>query len=465
MRAIHWFRHDLRLRDNAALSAAAASADELIPLFVLDDRLLGPLEPASPRTRFLLDCVARLSRDLEARGSRLVVRRGDPVAELAKLVAETRAGLVTFGRSYSPAAVRRDARARAAASKEGARIAETKDHVVFESREVLSREGRPYAVYSPYRRAWERAWAASPQEPLRVPKLPPVAAGVASTALPDVPTGSARIPAGGEDAAQRRLTRFLDTALSDYERLRDRPDQDATSRLSPHLRFGTISARACIHAARTWAAQDRRCAAAAHRWIDELVWRDFYWAILAENPRVATESYRREFDAVRWNDDEEGFRAWCEGRTGFPIVDAGMRQLARTGWMHNRVRMIVASFLTKDLLVDWRRGERHFFRMLVDADRASNNGGWQWAASTGTDPQPYFRIFNPVSQGERFDPDGAYVARFVPELASVPRRFVHRPWDAPTPPAGYPPPIVSHTERRILALRRYEAARRDRPVP
>ncbi len=462
VRAIHWFRHDLRLRDNAALCEAAARCDELIPLFVLDDRLLGTLDPASPRARFLLDSLARLARDLASRGSRLVERRGEPVAELEKLLAETRAELVTFGRAYAPAALRRDVRAREAARRAGARVVETKDHVVFESHEVLSREGRPYAVYSPYRRAWERAWADAPAAPLRIPRLPPAPAGIASAALPEAPTGGARIPTGGEAAAQRRLARFLESDVSGYDRLRDRPDLDATSRLSPHLRFGTISARACVDAAQERAASEPRAAAGARRWVDELVWRDFYWAILAENPRVATGSYRTEFDRIRWNDDEEGFRAWCEGRTGYPIVDAGMRQLAQTGWMHNRVRMVVASFLTKDLLIDWRRGEAHFFRMLVDADPASNNGGWQWAASTGTDPQPYFRIFNPVSQAERFDPDGAYVLRFVPELAKLPLRFVHRPWDAPTPPRGYPTPIVSHSERRILALQRYEAARRER---
>jgi deoxyribodipyrimidine photo-lyase len=462
MRAIHWFRHDLRLRDNAALTAAAEQSDELVPVFILDDSLLHGGRSGEPRTRFLLDSVARLAGALEARGSRLVLRRGEPGAELEKLLHETHAEILSFGRAYAPAALRRDARVRAAAARAGARVIECKDHVVFESREVLSTQDRPFAVYTPYRRAWERAYEQDPQTPLRAPKLPPAPAGIVSVALPEAGPaheGAAEIPTAGEAAAERRLARFLDGRVGDYERLRDVPAEDATSRLSAHLRFGTISARTCIHAAREVAAVDRAAAAGARKWIDELVWREFYWAILTEHPRVTRESYRREFDCVRWNDDPEGFAAWCEGRTGYPIVDAGMRQLARTGWMHNRVRMIVASFLTKDLLIDWRRGEEHFYRLLVDGDPASNNGGWQWAASTGTDAQPYFRIFNPVSQGERFDPGGRYVRRFAPELAGVPDRFVHRPWEAASPPADYPAPIVSHAERRILALQRYEAAR------
>jgi deoxyribodipyrimidine photo-lyase len=459
VRAVHWFRHDLRLRDNAALCAAAADASELLPVFVLDDRLLHGDRSGEPRTRFLLDCVARLAADLASRGSRLVLRHGDPVAEIEKILQETHADLLSFGRAYAPAAMRRDARVRALAARAGVRVIETRDHVVFESRDVLSTQDRPFAVYTPYRRAWERAFEADPQAPLRVPRLPPAPRGIASAALSSPAPGTAEIPTGGEAAAERRLARFLDTAVARYAERRDFPAEDATSRLSPHLRFGTVSARTCVHLAREVAAVDGAAAAGARKWVDELVWRDFYWAILAEHPRVATQSYRREFDQVRWNDDEPGFEAWCAGRTGYPIVDAGMRQLAQTGWMHNRVRMICASFLTKDLLVDWRRGEAHFYRLLVDGDPASNNGGWQWAASTGTDAQPYFRIFNPVAQGERFDPEGRFVRRFVPELTRVPDRFVHRPWEAPSPPADYPAPVVSHAERRVVALARYEAAR------
>ncbi len=246
---------------------------------------------------------------------------------------------------------------------------------------------------------------------------------------------------------------------------RDRPDRDGTSRLSPHLRFGTISIRRCVQQALALATDEPSAAAGATKWLDELIWREFYAALLAEHPRVLGGAFRREFAAVAWNDDDAGFRAWCEGRTGYPFVDAAMRQLLQTGWMHNRARMIVASFLTKDLLLDWRDGERAFMRHLVDGDPASNNGGWQWAASTGTDAQPYFRIFNPVLQGRRFDPDGAYVRRYVPELRDVDLAFVHTPWQAPSPPRDYPPPIVDHAERRIAAVARYEAARASGKPP
>lgn len=457
-RSVHWFRHDLRLRDNAAL-AAAAEADELIALFVLDDALLEGSRSGAPRVRFLLASLEQLAKDLEARGSRLVVRRGDPASEIARLLDETKADRLCFGRSYAPAALRRDERVRAVATKRGVRVVETRDHVVFESRDVLSQQDRPFAVFTPYRRAWLRAFEAEPQIPLRAPKLPPTPAGVDSLPLPPSPASPIELPVAGEAAAARRLSRFLERSVADYARSRDFPAEDATSRLSPHLRFGTISARTCVHLAREIAAIDPKAAKGANKWIDELLWREFYCAILKENPHVTRSSHRSEYDAIEWNDDEEGFRAWCEGRTGYPIVDAGMRQLATTGWMHNRVRMIAASFLTKDLLVDWRRGEEFFYRSLIDGDPASNNGGWQWAASTGTDAQPYFRIFNPVSQGERFDPAGRYVRRFVPELEDVGDRFVQRPWEAPSPPRDYPAPIVSHHERRVQALRRYEAAR------
>ena len=460
VRAIHWFRHDLRLEDNTALAAAAAQSDELLPVFLLDERRIGGGAEALPRVRFLLDCVARLARDLEARGSRLVVRRGEPVAELSRLLAETRADVVSFGRAHAPAGARRDALARTAIARAGARVIECNDHVVFESSEVRTAGGRPFSVYSAYRRAWERAYLRDPALPRPAPRLPPAPPGISTLSLPAPAAAPQRLPTGGAAAARRRLAAFLSGPVRDYAKLRDVPAEDGTSRLSPHLRFGTISARACVWAAREHAAGDARARAGARRWLDELVWRDFYWAILAENPRVRTQSYRRDLARMRWNDDEDGLRAWCDGRTGYPIVDAGMRQLAQTGWMHNRLRMIVASFLTKDLLVDWRRGEQHFFRQLVDADPASNSGGWQWAASTGTDPQPYFRIFNPVSQGERFDRTGRFVRRFVPELARVPDRFVHRPWESPSPPADYPAPIVDHAARRIAALQRFEAARR-----
>jgi deoxyribodipyrimidine photo-lyase len=263
--------------------------------------------------------------------------------------------------------------------------------------------------------------------------------------------------------AARRLAAFLGEPVKDYARLRDLPAVDGTSRLSPYLRFGAVSIRTCLEQARELVRAEPEARAGARKWIDELVWREFYAAIVAAHPRVLRGAFRPAFDVLQWDDDPRAFAAWQQGRTGYPIVDAGMRQLLATGWMHNRVRMIVASFLVKDLLVDWRQGERHFMERLVDGDPASNNGGWQWSAGTGTDAQPFFRIFNPTAQGERFDPDGDYVRRWVPELRGLAGRAAHRPWDAARALPGYPAPIVDHAARRALALERFRAIRRREP--
>jgi deoxyribodipyrimidine photo-lyase len=329
---------------------------------------------------------------------------------------------------------------------------------------VLSAAGEPFQVFSPFRRVWWRRFEEErplPAGPLRLPAPVPGVAHGRMPSLADLGAGgvAADLPTGGEDAAKRRLSSFLGRAVGGYAERRDLPAQDGTSRLSPHLRFGTISVRRCFDEAFAAERDDRRLAKGVRKWLDELVWREFYAAIMAENPHVLRRSFRPEFEGIEWEDDEKLFLAWCEGRTGFPFVDAAMRQLVATGWMHNRARMVVASFLTKDLLVDWRLGERFFMKHLVDGDPASNNGGWQWAASTGTDAQPFFRIFNPVLQGERFDPQGDYVRRFVPELRGLAGSAVHRPWEAPLAAPDYPPPLVDHAVRRELALRRYEAAR------
>jgi deoxyribodipyrimidine photo-lyase len=464
-RIVHWFRSDLRVADNRALRGAAERGRELVLLFVLDDGLLRGAALGAPRLRFLLANLAALASDLARRGQRLVVARGDPVACVPRLAQACKADAVTWNRDYGPYAQRRDAAVERALAAAGIRAESHKDRVLFESAELRTRSGAPFQVYTPFRNAWWTRFDADPPEPESAPRLPPPVDGVEGEALPDAATlgfaagAELALPAAGAEAAARRLARFLSTAVAGYARDRDRPDLDATSRLSPYLRFGAISVRRCVHEALACARAEPPARAGARKWIDELVWRDFYQAILAENPHVLVRSFRREYDALAWNDDEAGFRAWCEGRTGYPFVDAAMRQLATTGWMHNRARMVVASFLTKDLLVDWRRGERFFYQRLVDGDPASNNGGWQWAASTGTDAQPWFRIFHPVKQGERFDPEGVYVRRFVPELRGVDARFLHRPWEAPAPPRDYPRPIVDHAARRIQALRRFEAVR------
>jgi deoxyribodipyrimidine photo-lyase len=462
-RGLHWFRNDLRLGDNTALAALAERAEEWLPVFVLDPRIVGDATSGASRMRFLLDCLARLGRSLDKRGIPLLVRTGRPEQVLPKLLHDTGAGLLSFNEDITPFARRRDEAVRRAAEKHGAKVLSRVDHVAFRAGDILTASGSPYSVYSPYRKSWWKRWREDPRRPVRMPRLPPPIPGFTADPVADprefgLAAGGGEIPTGGEEAAKRRLMGFLEGAAGRYHEDRDRPDRDGTSRLSPYLRFGALSVRQCFDSGEDAAASEPALQQGVAKWLDELIWREFYSAILEHHPRVLRESYRREYDALVWNDDPKGFEAWCEGRTGFPIVDAGMRQLRETGWMHNRVRMIVASFLTKDLLIDWREGERFFFEHLVDGDPASNNGGWQWAASTGTDAQPYFRIFNPAAQGRRWDPEGSYVRRWVPELRGVPDPHVHAPGQAGLP-VDYPPPIVDHAERRELALLRFTHAR------
>ena len=464
MRVIHWFRSDLRLADNSALAAACRQAEALAPVFVLDDALLARHREAHPRLRFLRECIEDLAAALAAAGSRLVVVRGAPDRCLPALARACKASLVTWNRDYGPYAKSRDREVRAALERDGVRVRTCKDRLVFEGDEIRTAQGGAYTVYGPYRRAWWRRHQASPARPLPAPPLPaciPEAPVDAVPLLREAGFGAdaTDIPRGGTAPARERLEAFLDSAARRYHVDRDFPAVTGTSRLSPYLRFGAISVRECVRAGFALAAAEPEAEEGVRAWIDELVWRDFYHAILDAHPRVLEGAFREAYGRLEWDDAPERLQAWQCGMTGYPIVDAGMRELAATGWMHNRARMIVASFLTKDLHIDWRAGERWFMRRLVDGDPASNNGGWQWAASTGTDAQPYFRIFNPTSQGERFDPDGAYVRRWVPELEGLAGPSVHRPWAARRVPTGYPARIVDHGRERAVALARFRAAR------
>ena len=464
MRVIHWFRSDLRIADNTAFADACRRSDALAPVFVLDDALLGRYRDAHPRLRFLHACLDDLASALEAAGSRLVVLRGTPHLCLPALATACKASLVTWNRDYGPHAKQRDRRVRDALARDGVEVRTFKDRVVFENGEIRTVMGATYSVYTHYRRAWWRRYQAGPRSAPTVPAIPPCIPEAPAESLSGLRGGgvvpdATDIPPGGAAQARRRLDAFLGGAARRYRVDRDFPAVAGTSRLSPYLRFGAISVRECVRAGLDLAASEPEAEEGVGAWIDELVWREFYHAILDAHPRVLAGAFREAYDALEWDDDPHRLDAWEAGMTGYPIVDAGMRELAATGWMHNRVRMIVASFLVKDLHIDWREGERWFMRRLVDGDPASNNGGWQWAASTGTDAQPYFRIFNPVTQGERFDPAGEYVRRWVPELEGLAGRAVHRPWVAPLRARGYPARIVDHARERVVALARFRAAR------
>lgn len=468
--AILWFRRDLRLHDHPALVAASAAHARIVPLFVLDPALLGGRFASSNRTWFLLGAIRSLRHALREHGSDLLVRVGDPRAEVPAIARATGAGAVYVSRDHAPYGRARDTAVATALALDGVAWHPRRGVLVHEPEDVLTGDGGPFSVYSPFRRAWERldhgpvAGVPDKVPPLPGDLVPGAIPSLADLGLGERPTADVGLlPEPGESAARRRLDRWLAAGVDAYQSKRDRMDLvDGTSRLSGDLHLGLISPAEVV--ARVIGPGDGR-----RTFINEIVWREFYAHVLFHRPQVRRRAFRAEFEALPWSDDDAAFVAWQTGRTGYPIVDAGMRQLAASGWMHNRARMIAASFLTKDLLIDWRRGEAHFMHHLVDGDVASNNGGWQWSASTGTDPQPYFRIFNPILQGKRFDPAGAYVRHWLPELAAVPTARIHAPWEMSDVEQAvarcrvgvdYPAPIVDHREARAQALAVYEAARR-----
>jgi deoxyribodipyrimidine photo-lyase len=457
-----WFRRDLRLRDHPALTSALAEHERVVPVFCLDDGLLRGRHASGPRTQFLLECLDELGAGLRERGSALVVRHGSPEAEIPALAAEVNASAVHFSADVSPFA---RARERGVASGlEAAGIA-SRPHpgltAVDAVGEVLTNQGRPYTVFSPF----HRSWLAEPRRPVRrAPAgIPPLPSAVRTGRLPALESlGLAQEvsnpPRGGEAEGARVARRFLDGPVRDYADGHDALGRDRTSRLSPYLHFGCITPRQLEERL------PRGKGAEAFR--RQLAWRDFYHHVLLHFPRNARSEFQDRYrGTIGWSRAEKPFRAWCEGRTGYPLVDAGMRQLRQEGWMHNRARLVAASFLTKDLGIDWRRGERWFMRLLVDGDEANNNGNWQWIASVGVDPQPaYRRLYNPARHQERYDPEGRYVRRYVPELERVPDRYLAEPWKmAPDAQAqagcvigeDYPAPIVDHAEARERALARY----------
>jgi len=461
---IHWFRRDLRLRDNRALNAALASGAPVIPVFILDERLFHSVRSSPARMQFLLDGLHRLDADLKGYGSRLLVLRGDPQEVLLRLKGETGAAALHYNRDYSPFARKRDAAVERAL--DGAAQAHD-DLLLHPPGAVMTKADAPYTVFTPFKRAW-LALPKPHSEKLAAGRFHDLE-GIDSPPIPSLDDLDLRAdvtpPDAGETAALARLERFTARAIYAYGDARDRLYADpwaetahGTSTLSPYLRFGMIAPRQVYQAAveAREQASGKTGRESVESWINELCWREFYTHILHHFPHVAQRNFRPAYDALEWRDAPDEFEAWQAGQTGYPVVDAAMRQLTQTGWMHNRARMIVASFLTKDLLIDWRAGERHFMQRLIDGDPAANNGGWQWSASTGTDAQPYFRIFNPVSQSRKFDPDGGYIRHFVPELRDVPDMHLHAPWEMDTPPRSYPPPMVDHKQARERALAAFQ---------
>jgi len=460
---VHWFRRDLRVEDNTALSRASRDADRVVTVFVLDDHYADDLRVGPARFAFLRDSLEDLAESLAKAGGRLVLRQGPATRALPALLAETGAAGVYANAEIGPYPERRDRETAAALEAAGSSLRLFADELLVAPDALATDAGDPYTVYTPFSKKWlavEKAAPASAPSRLASPELPsvPLSRVRAWRNAPRDPLA----PRGGEREARSGLERFFASAAARYAEDRDRPDRPGTTRLSPHLHFGTISARTIRAAAETaWAGATARARASLRKLVLELAWRDFYHHVLFHFPRVAGESFRPEFDRIPWRSDAAGLDAWRAGRTGFPFVDAGMRELATTHWMHNRARMSAASFLTKDLHAHWKIGEAWFEHELADADLANNNGGWQWAAGSGTDAAPYFRIFNSVLQGKRCDPDGAYTRRFVPELARVPAAKIHEPWTM-TPEeqrsAGcligrdYPGPIVDHAKEREVAL-------------
>ena len=475
--SIWWIRRDLRLTDNQALSAALAAGEQVLPVFILDRRLLESRYNGEKRTAFLFAGLRALDADLLSRGSRLLVRSGDPAEVLVQLCSETGAAAVFAQRDYSPFAVRRDA----VVGDILPVPLHLKDGVTARPPESVHKDdGEPFVVYTPFGKRW-RTFGGFPRsdilpapQAMRTPEQPGSEPIPMQPALPD------SVPfVAGEAEAKRRLSAFVAGAsapIFDYAKLRDQPGANATSQLSTYLRWGMLSPRLAVLAAYEASERAREEGGAnaedarkgADTWLSELIWREFYIAILHYFPHVRGGNFRREFNGIHWRNDDADFAAWCEGRTGYPIVDAAMRQMVAEGWMHNRCRMITASFLVKDLLIDWRLGERFFMQHLVDGDPAPNNGGWQWTAGTGTDAAPYFRVFNPVVQGQKFDPEGSYVRHWLPELQNVPVEFLHEPWKMQksdqikarcTLGVDYPLPIVDHQEARERVLAAYAMAK------
>ncbi len=473
--ALMWFRRDLRIADNAALYAALKAARRVYCVFVYDTEILDVLPSrADRRVEFIVQSLDELGRELAARGGQLIVLHGSARVEIPRLAAELGVQAVYANHDHEPAALARDAAV--AQALEPCAFLTRKDQVIFEKDEILTQGGTPFSVFTPYKNAWLKKLEPFFLKPYPVEQyagnLAQAPGKFKTFSLADIGFSATNLQAlgiaGGSTAAQKLFADFA-PRMARYRDARNFPAKKGPSYLSVHLRFGTISIRELARNA--WQSVPEggdSGGEGAATWLSELVWRDFYFMILHHHPRVVARAFKPAYDAIRWPNDQALFDAWCAGRTGYPIVDAAMRQINQTGYMHNRLRMIVASFLAKDLLIDWRWGEKYFADHLNDFDLSANNGGWQWAASTGCDAQPYFRIFNPVTQSEKFDADGAFIRRYVPELARCDARSIHAPWTMSLDQqraAGvvigrdYPAPVVEHAAARLRALELFKTAK------
>jgi deoxyribodipyrimidine photo-lyase len=464
-----WFRRDLRDFDHAALYHALKTSEQVYCAFIFDTEILDLLgDPVDRRVEFIWESVRELQAALKAKGGDLIVRHAPASHAIPELAQSLKLNAVFSNLDYEPAAIARDAKVAETLQAQDIDFHQYKDQVIFEKEEVLTQAGKPFGVFTPYKNAWLKKLEDYFVKPYPVDHY---ADRFARTDQADLPSledmgfqrtnlASMRLPTG-MSGGQQLFEDFLDR-IDQYKDARDFPAIKGPSYLSVHLRFGTVSIR---HLARTaW----QHGGKGAEGWLNELIWRDFYFQILHHHPRVAEgQAFKAEFDRLPFPNREDLFQAWCEGRTGYPLVDAAMRQINLTGWMHNRLRMVTASFLVKDLLIDWRWGERYFADKLIDFDLSANNGGWQWAASTGCDAQPWFRIFNPITQSERFDPQGKFIRKYLPELAACDDKEIHAPWLIPPLRQqtlglqigrDYPQPVVDHATQRLEALALYKQA-------
>ncbi|MEO7056718.1 MAG: deoxyribodipyrimidine photo-lyase [Caldimonas sp.] len=490
--ALVWFRRDLRSTDHAALHHALRSARQVWCAFVFDREILDPLPRADRRVEFIVECIAALDAELAALGKahgnhgvQLLVRHGKAAEEIVALATELHVQAVYANHDDEPYALARDASVRGDLADRGIALHTSKDHVIFERSEVLTGSGKSYSVFTPYKTAWlakvddffVKSYPIA-RHAASLAAAPPGSAGEPPTLaeLGFVATNLSALKVHGHSGAAEALLEDFLTRIDHYDSARDFPAVRGPSYLSVHLRFGTISIRRLAREARDRiGAAGARGNRGAEVWLSELIWRDFYQQTLHHQPQVVGASCKPAFDKIRFEHGrqaDEHFAAWCEGRTGYPLVDAAMAQINQTGWMHNRLRMVTASFLVKDLGIDWRRGEAYFALHLIDYDLAANNGGWQWAASTGCDAQPWFRIFNPVTQSRKFDPEGKFIRRYLPQLAGLADDLIHAPWELgpiELEAAGvelgrdYPRPVVDHAEAREKTLARYGAAVKPKP--